>query len=345
VGEVRVWDTADGREMLELPGEGFVAFSPDGTRLAAPARGAVLATSPSHSVRVWDVGSSPLTATLRTDGTPVFAVTSDPTGRLLASSASSGVITIWDRLTRKPVRVLTGHKGPVSGLAFSPDGTRLASGSGDTTARLWDVATGQCIRTFEGHTGWIARVKFTSSGTRLITGSHDRTARVWQIVSGIQLLQITHPEKVIDLALSPDGERVAICGGLVVRVTNAATGEEVKTLTVPSPGLSIALCSDVLAVGSSDGVIRVWDARSWENRGPFTGHTGPVWGVAIREQLIASTGADRTVRVWNHETRTPTAVFTGHLDLVRTVVAKEGWLATASSDGTVRLWDAPGLQP
>src|SRR5262249_43252399 len=49
-GGVIVWDTRRGEEVLSLPGQLAVAFSPDGKHIAAPERGK-MATS--WEVRVW----------------------------------------------------------------------------------------------------------------------------------------------------------------------------------------------------------------------------------------------------------------------------------------------------
>jgi WD40 repeat protein len=354
MGEVKIWDTTDGRAMLELPGEGFVAFSADGRRLAAPARGAALGLIPTQFVRVWDFTPSPLDVTLLRNKYPVFAVASDRSGQLLAASTSHGDITIWDRATRRALTKIEGEDVAVSGLDFSPDATQLAAALADGRIQIRDVKSGKLLHTLRGHTDAARRVKFDPTGARLISASFDGTVRLWDIASGKPLWQVDHTVLITDLALSSDGRHVALCGRTKVRVLNATSGEQVRELLLPSPGVSIALGSGVLAVGSSDGTIRLWEVPSarpegfngtWDERGQLQGHTRMVWGLTISGRVLASVGEDQTVRTWDLDARTQTATFTGHLARVRSIVGGDGWLATASIDGTVRLWNPKVMQP
>jgi KAP family P-loop domain/WD domain, G-beta repeat len=105
----------------------------------------------------------------------------------------------------------------------------------------------------------------------------------------------------------------------------------------------------VLATGSSDGMVRLWDpAAGAALGGPLTGHTGTVrwgsWGQVDGRPVLATGSADRTVRLWDPATGAALGrPLTGHTGTV-------GWgcwgqvdsrpvLATGSDDRTVRLWD------
>jgi WD40 repeat protein len=345
-GEVKVWDTADGREMLDLPGELAVAFSADGRRLAAPARGGVLGAAP--VVRVWDGGPYPLVASLRGEGTPVFAAVGDPSGRVVATSGPSRDVLLWDngRVPRPPPRVLAGHAGPVSGLDLSPDGRLLASGSEDATVRVWEVESGKSVATLRGHTARVARVRFDPTGGRLVSTGDDRTARVWDVATGRELLKVDHPEGIIvDLALSPNG-RAAVCGGKCVRVFEIATGRTVRTIGTPHNAVSVAWGHGLLAAGESEGFVRVWDAETGEPRGGWKAHDGRAWGLAFtRGGVLVSGGSDRLARAWDPATGARLAEYPGHLDVVRRVEPTGAGFATAGFDGTVRFWVAPERRP
>jgi WD40 repeat protein len=107
----------------------------------------------------------------------------------------------------------------------------------------------------------------------------------------------------------------------------------------------------VLATGSIDETIRIWDAATGEQIGePLTGHTGGVTAVAAfagpdGRTLLATGGRDETVRIWDPATGKQTRRrLTGHTHWVAAVAAFSGpdgrtLLATGGGDNTVRIWD------
>ena len=106
-----------------------LAWSPGGERLAS--------AHEDGRVRIWDIDSSTVLATLD-DGGGFRSVAWSPKGELLAIGKENAV-QIWDVQTAQRLLVLTGHTGAVLDLSWSPDGQRLASGSEDGTVRLWPV--------------------------------------------------------------------------------------------------------------------------------------------------------------------------------------------------------------
>ncbi|MCI0376393.1 MAG: PQQ-binding-like beta-propeller repeat protein [Gemmataceae bacterium] len=108
---------------------------------------------------------------------------------------------------------------------------------------------------------------------------------------------------------------------------------------------SVAYSSDgkVLASGSADGTLRLWDAAGKPLRS-FVPHKGTVVrSVAFGPEgdLIASGGDNRTIRLSTALTGQEIREMTGHEAEVESVsFSKDGkWLASGSRDRTVRLWD------
>lgn len=56
-----------------------------------------------------------------------------------------------------------------------------------------------------------------------------------------------------------------------------------------------------LAVGSEDGVVRLWDTSTSDARLILEGHSGAVWGVALSAdgRLLATGSEDATARPWD----------------------------------------------
>jgi serine/threonine protein kinase len=104
--------------------------------------------------------------------------------------------------------------------------------------------------------------------------------------------------------------------------------------------------ASLLASGSADATVRMWNTKTGAKAGTLTGHTDAVTSVAFSPDgaLLASGSSDRTVRIWNPVTAAPTATLTGHTDQVTSVAfspkGTTALLASSGRDGTIRLWDA-----
>jgi WD40 repeat protein len=107
----------------------------------------------------------------------------------------------------------------------------------------------------------------------------------------------------------------------------------------------------MLASGSVDGIIRLWDvadpARPRPFGQPLPGSTAAVYSVAFRPggRMLASGSADGTVRLWDiadpAHPRPLGQPLTGSSVSVHSVAfSPDGrTLATGSDDGTTGLWD------
>jgi WD40 repeat protein len=110
-----------------------VAFSPDGTTLAAAFE--------DGTVKLWDPESGKERAELRHAG-PVKSVAYAPDGRTLAAGCEDGTATLWDPASGKAREVMKADGSAVTSVAFAPDGKTLAMASGSDVA-LWDAPSGR----------------------------------------------------------------------------------------------------------------------------------------------------------------------------------------------------------
>ncbi|MFD8994027.1 nSTAND1 domain-containing NTPase [Streptomyces abikoensis] len=100
----------------------------------------------------------------------------------------------------------------------------------------------------------------------------------------------------------------------------------------------------VVATGSNDHTVKLWDAASGEVLATLRGHTHSVNALAFSPdgRTLASASHDRSTKVWDVATRKLLGTLKGHQGGVLGVAfSPDGRaIATAGHDRTIRLWDA-----
>ena len=157
----------------------------------------------------------------------------------------------------------------------------------------------------------------------------------------------TNADRVYCVAWSPDGTRLASAGNSRIHVWDAASGEQVHTLSLSSEAIaSVAWSADgtQLASGGDSHTVRVWDAAGERKLHELEGHTNWVSSTAWAPDgtRLASGSGDGTVRVWEITSGAELRVLEGHAGPVVDVAwSPDGTqLATAGGeDGMIRVWD------
>lgn len=128
-------------------------------------------------------------------------------------------------------------------------------------------------------------------------------------------------------------------GGEITR-----SGDELCELRYPVAAVhSVAFSPDGLSIatGGADESVRIWDARTGQERSAFKGHTGFIQTLAFSPdgRRLVSGGDDHTVRVWDVVTGLQLDLLSVHASSVHTILLLDGSrMVTASADGKVRVW-------
>ena len=198
-GSVAVWDLGTQSLRNRLYGGHYniyaVAFSPDGTTLAAGGR---------WLSKLWDLSKGTLLLDLNL-GDYITGIAFSPDGRQLAVSTAlpeNGRATyVWNLEYGRGIQTLRGLAAQISKTAFSPDGRLVAALAHDWLIGIWNVETGHLLHLLETPKGLFAdngAIAFSPDGRRLAfsTGSE---ARMWDLDSGNVLKRWKLPPGLVDV--------------------------------------------------------------------------------------------------------------------------------------------------
>jgi F-box and WD-40 domain protein MET30 len=104
-----------------------------------------------------------------------------------------------------------------------------------------------------------------------------------------------------------------------IKIWDIETGACIRTLRGHTMGIrSLQFDDTKLISGSMDSTIRIWNWRTGECISTYSGHTQGIIGVHFEGNILASGSVDRTVKIWNFEDK---SIFSlrGHKDWVNAV--------------------------
>jgi WD40 repeat protein len=265
-------------------------------------------------------------------------------------------LVVWDHARREQCARLESRVLPtISCLAFSPDGRSLAASS-DEDVLLWEMATGKqraalrrvpslearradylektyppnfrprvCIQEYDIHA-----IALSPDGKLLASRAFEDVIRVWQVPTQKEAFQLDcSSDEGGPVAFTPDGR-------LLVAAVHSPGNDWVWKLQI----------SDLKS--SRPWKLRVWDLKSREPVQTIAAHGRRIQCLAISPdgKVTASGGDDEMLRLWETATGKELACWHGPAESITNVTFAEGGtsLITGSSDGTVRLWAPPALK-
>ncbi|MFT5050566.1 MAG: serine/threonine protein kinase/WD40 repeat protein [Chlamydiales bacterium] len=266
-GTLRYWDFALSSSTVIQPEVSFVyhlAYSPDGTRLAASSQLSSYTTLmdplAGRILRTIDAGAISYGVVFSRDGASldVGQANIDVAIGALAPRPEAPIAE-WLNLDRWSARF-------TPGAVLSADGRLLARADGGdrlkTNAVVRDLATGETVLEVEGDFWSVA---LSPDGTLLAAGHGDPGhVEIWSLADKRKLADLPpHGSNAYSVEFHPDGTR--------------------------------------LATGGSDNTIRLWDTTTWEQVLELRGHTSYVKALAFSPDgtQLASGSGDLTVRIWD----------------------------------------------
>uniref|UniRef100_A0A8C8ZQW6 Apoptotic protease-activating factor 1 n=1 Tax=Prolemur simus TaxID=1328070 RepID=A0A8C8ZQW6_PROSS len=158
------------------------------------------------------------------------------------------------------------------------------------------------------HTDAVYHACFSQDGQRIASCGADKTLQVFKAETGEKLLEIkAHEDEVLCCAFSADDTFIATCSvDKKVKIWNSMTGELVRSYDEHSEQVNCCHFTNknhhlLLATGSSDFLLKLWDLNQKECRNTMFGHTNSVNHCRFSpdDKLLASCSADGTLKLWD----------------------------------------------
>ena len=334
-----------------------VGWSADGTH--------VLVTRLAEVVMVrW--ANATTVATLETHTAAVNALAWSSDGRWIASAhgdllgRGGNRVRIWDAASGALQAVCRGHRAAVNTLDWSADGDRLVSSSHGInswhSAVLVHAAPTCALLAAHEPQGAAFAAAWNANGDVVL--QDGGALEVWDRPLGTRMAAQEIPQQRCCSAFALDATGTQLAVGLTrgttdntpaIQIRDAASLSLLRTLSTPTSGVIIALAwkadGSLLASGSTDRTITLWDVRSGVPQRTLSTHTEAITALAWQPHAtrIASADEGGTVRLWDAETGHVLAVWAGaNVELRALAWSPDGELLAAGyANGTVRLWGVP----
>jgi WD40 repeat protein len=211
-------------------------------RVALHPNGKMLYTSTKDGdLRVWDIVTGLERGGFRARPAQVRSLAVSGDGQWLALAEGDRAARVVHADTGLPYSVFRGKTETITAVALSQDGRRLASACQAGSIQVWDVTSPQEFTVLHRAGKQVHTVALHPDGRRLLVGLRFAQTELLDMNQRKVLMRYKttdgHPG---ELALSPDGSKVALLGNNTIRVADTDTDADATVLRPGFGGVCVA---------------------------------------------------------------------------------------------------------
>ncbi|KAI9352640.1 WD40-repeat-containing domain protein [Obelidium mucronatum] len=243
------------------------------------------------NVKVW-TKSGELKYTMARHTSTVFTTKWNKRGDLLGTASADASVIIWDAATGELRQQFQCHDSAVLDLDWKDDVT-FATSSSDKLVYVCRMGFMEPIKVFSGHAGDVNGIQWDSTGQLLASGSDDNTIKVWTMDTNSPLFNLVgHKLEVFCLRWAPPNPTAN---------TPSTTASTTTTPTATTTSNSnIFPQNRMLATGSFDSTVRIWDMTTGKCVQTLEKHTSQVSALSFSADgaFLVTGGFDNVFNVW-----------------------------------------------
>ncbi len=272
-----------------------LALAPDGKTIASGGG--------DGTVRIWNLADRRELAVLKGHTGRVHALAWTPDGTTLASSSEDKTIRLWNPTSGKESELFTKVPKIVHALAYSSDGTILAAAV-DRDVCYWKLNAHRELMVLHGHWRTISGMAFLPGKSELATFANDQTVRIWDLETDRQVAEMPGPMgHCYSLTVSTDGKLIACVGGGRVHLYDAENRQPLDPVEPNSRlicGVALSPDGKLLAIGSQDKEVVIWDLQQKKVLSRLNGHQFAVGQMAFLpdSQTLVTSSHDSSLKLW-----------------------------------------------
>lgn len=290
-----IWDYCSGLQLKTLQGHladiWCIAVLPGGKKLVSGSKDDYL--------KVWSIEEGTCLQTLEGHSSWVSCVATIASPGLIISGANDKSIKVWEIEAKCFLSVERHFKQP--GCIVSSSALGLVVSGAQDAIKIWSLSNGKCLHTILSPASCLAIDK---GNCLLISGTMDGSLAVWSLTTFCMIQSVNGHSGVVTclFGFGCDSFISAAADGTLKMWTCSLI--ECTTFSGHTAGIKcFAVSGDeaIVASGSSDCTVRIWNILEGKCIGTLCGHTKAIGCIHISKDnaFIATGSDDMTLRIWS----------------------------------------------